>query len=341
MTGIAIELAERGFIPDFVTRLGIRRLLAQRLKRERKRAVGGEGKDALVAAMSASPLAVDTRDANEQHYEVPARFFELMLGPALKYSCALFENQEQSLAGAEEAMLALSCERAGLANGQSILELGCGWGALTLFMAARYPDSRIVAVSNSASQKTCIETRARREDVSNIEVVTCDMNEFSIGREFDRVVSIEMFEHMRNWKLLFHRIADWLRPDGRLFFHIFCHRNTPYFFQVESESDWMSEHFFTGGLMPSYDLPSRFEEDLRVRQQWEVNGTHYARTCRAWLERLDAGRADALRVLEESGNPESAVIQFNRWRMFVMACEELFACRSGKEWFVGHYLMER
>ena len=335
--GVGIELAERGLVPDAVVRVGIRRLLLERLDKERGRV---NERDRFVAAMKSSPLAVSTGDANDQHYEVPTGYFTAMLGPRLKYSCALFEDDTVSLPEAETAMLALTTARAGLADGQDILELGCGWGSLTLFMAARFPNSRITAVSNSHSQRQHIEKVAAASGLANITVITCDMNDFATDQSFDRVVSVEMFEHMRNHALLFQRIASWLKPDGRLFFHVFCHRSLPYFFEDEGESDWMSRHFFTGGLMPSYDLPMSFQDDLVLEDRWRVNGTHYARTCRAWLDNLSANREVALEALAGSGNPEDPRRQLNRWRLFTMACEELFAHDGGNEWHVGHFVMK-
>jgi len=336
---ISVDLVENGYIPDFLTRVGIRRLLGDRLNKEKARGAAGPGKSKLVEQMSQSPLALNTDDANDQHYEVPASFFKLMLGPRLKYSCALFDEKCNGLTQAEEEMLALSCNRATIVDGQTILELGCGWGSLSLYMAEKFPSSRIVAVSNSASQKDFIMARAREMSLDNLQVITCDMNDFSTTDTFDRVISIEMFEHMRNYKLLFKRISSWLEPDGKLFFHVFCHHNMPYFFEVESESDWMSENFFTGGIMPSFDMPDLFSDDLVVEDRWKVNGLHYAKTCRAWLQNLDSAKKQAMDALALSGNPESLVKQFNRWRMFVMACEELFGYDDGDEWHVGHFLM--
>ncbi len=340
---IAVDLVEKGYIPDFLTRIGIRRLLGDRLNKEKARRAHGTGKSELAQKMSQSPLALNTDDANDQHYEVPASFFKLMLGPRLKYSCALYDEQpdegKRNLQLAEEEMLALSCNRAAIHDGHSILELGCGWGSLSLYMAEKYPASKIVAVSNSASQKDFIMARAQELSLDNLQIITCDMNDFSTTDKFDRVISIEMFEHMRNYKLLFQRISNWLEVEGKLFFHIFCHNNMPYFFEVESESDWMSENFFTGGIMPSFDLPDLFSDDLVVENRWKVNGQHYAKTCQAWLQNLDSKRKEAMDALGQSGNPESLVRQFNRWRMFVMACEELFGYNRGDEWHVGHFLM--
>ncbi|MBD3648028.1 MAG: class I SAM-dependent methyltransferase [Pseudomonadales bacterium] len=333
----AIALAEQGFAADFVTRAGIRWLLSQRLRQEKSSSAHME---AIIEGMSHGPLAVNTDSANEQHYEVPAEFFALMLGPHMKYSCALYDDGARCLEEAEAHMLKLTCMRACLRDGMDILELGCGWGSLTLAMAKRYPQSRIVAVSNSSSQKRFIDEQAHHLGLENIEVITSDMNDFETNEKFDRVVSIEMFEHMRNYRLLFKRIRGWLKDDGRLFFHIFCHKDTPYFFSPDTDKDWMARHFFTGGVMPSYDLPERFREHLYPMCRWRVSGNNYARTCQAWLDNLDNNRDAAIEILERGDNPESALIQFNRWRLFVMACRELFAWDDGNEWFVGHYLFQ-
>ena len=317
----------------------MRILLARRLRREcaGSAAQRAERKAALVEAMRAAPVAVHTEAANRQHYEVPAAFFELVLGPRLKYSACLWPEDDTPLAAAEEAMLALTCGRAELADGQRILELGCGWGSLTLWMAEHYPASRIIAVSNAHSQAGFIRARAAERGLGNVDCVVADVREFDPGRGFDRVVSIEMFEHMRNWDALMRRIAGWLLPDGKLFIHIFCHRDCPYFFQAEGAGDWMGRHFFTGGLMPSEDLPRQFQENLVLEEHWRIDGRHYARTCRAWLQRLDAHRAAARDVLSTEYGTAGAARKVQRWRLFFMACEELFAWNGGGEWFVSHY----
>jgi cyclopropane-fatty-acyl-phospholipid synthase len=339
MRTIAIDLCERGLVPDFLMRAGMRRLMATRLREES--ADHGEREferyRRCLAALRQSPVAIDTDRANEQHYEVPAAFFERVLGPRLKYSCGLWETGNSTLAAAEERMLALTCERASLADGQDILELGCGWGSLTLWMAEHYPRARITAVSNSASQREFILARAVARGLGNVRVVTADANVFDTAERFDRVVSVEMFEHMRNYGVLMRRIAGWLRAEGKLFVHIFCHRQLMYPFTVAGEDDWMGRHFFTGGLMPSEQTLLYFQEQLRLEEQWRVSGTHYEKTANAWLERMDANAPQVMAALAGAYGDAESRRWFHRWRMFFMACAELFGYRGGTEWLVAHY----
>jgi len=348
-------LLERGLAPDALIRLQIRRLLAQRLREETRGGVEQQSDylRQLIAQIRSSPIALSTAAANEQHYEVPARFFELTLGRRLKYSSGLWDPACKSLDEAEEAMLALTVERAQIQNGQHILELGCGWGSLTLYMAERFPNATIVAVSNSASQRAFIEARMAQREIINVRIVTADMNTFDalahMSTPFDRVVSVEMFEHMRNYELLLSRIASWMKPEALLFVHIFTHRIFSYPFEVRDAGDWLAEHFFTGGIMPSDTLLLNFQRDLNIQDHWLLSGIHYQKTARAWLEKTNEHRHEILSLFENtygrnlSGASRKAEARkwLIRWRIFYMACEELWGYADGTEWGVSHYLFRK
>ncbi len=329
------SLAERGWIPDSVLLSAMRRMFEARLAQSRGEVASG-AQAAFIASLAEEPVALETEAANEQHYEVPTAFFEQVLGPHMKYSSAYFATPTTTLAQAEEAMLSLTCARADLYDGMQILELGCGWGSLSLWMATHYPKSNIVAVSNSATQRAHIESACRARGITNLQVITEDMNHFSPQTQFHRVVSVEMFEHMRNWPELLRRVRSWLHPGGRLFLHVFCHRQYCYPYVADADS-WMARYFFTGGIMPSFDLLDQFKDDLKVEERWSVNGAHYGRTLRAWLDQMDAQRQDVLPILTTAYGAHDAARWFQRWRMFFLASSAFFHHRGGEEWFVAHY----
>ena len=339
-----IDLCERGLLPDALTRFGIRRLSAQRLRDEG--AADLEAADLrfrrLLDELRRSPIAIETAAANEQHYEVPTRFFELCLGKRLKYSSCYYANGDEDLDTAEEAMLALYGERAELADGQRILELGCGWGSLTLWMAQRFPNARITGVSNSRTQREHILAQAAKRGLGNVEIITCDVNRLELPEgEFDRTVSIEMFEHMRNYGLLLAKLSRWLNDDGQLFVHIFAHRHLAYFFEDREREDWMTRYFFSGGIMPSETLLANFQDHLVLTRQWWVDGRHYEKTSNHWLAGMDASRHEIMALFRTCYGNEQAAIWFQRWRMFYMAVAELFGYDHGREWGVGHYLFSK
>ncbi|MBI1406879.1 MAG: methyltransferase domain-containing protein [Caulobacter sp.] len=289
--------------------------------------------------MRGRPIAEHTDAANEQHYEVPAEFFHLVLGPRLKYSSCLYDGDVRTLAQAEDRALAVTCEHAGLADGQDILELGCGWGSLSLWMAARYPNARIVSVSNSNGQREYIEAQARARGFTNLRIITADANSFEPDGDFDRVVSVEMFEHMANWDLLLGRVRGWLRPEGRLFLHVFSHRAQPYRFSHEDQDDWIGKYFFTGGFMPSHDLIRDFSDLFEVEADWKWNGTHYQRTALDWLANMDREDLAVRRIMKATYGPDAGVWR-RRWRLFFLATAGLFGHRDGQEWGVSHYLLK-
>ncbi|SFW27350.1 SAM-dependent methyltransferase [Luteibacter sp. UNCMF366Tsu5.1] len=340
-----LGLAERGLLPDALIRAGIRRLCEQRLAEcNRGDAEARQYRHRmLIEQLRSAPVAVHTDAANAQHYEVPTAFFQHCLGPRLKYSACYFTDPSATLEQAENTMLELYAQRAGLADGQDILELGCGWGSLSLWMAERYPNARITAVSNSASQRQHIEAECLRRRLLNLRVITCDINTLALPVEaFDRCVSVEMFEHVRNHRALMARIASWLRPGGALFVHIFAHRQAAYLFDTEGTDNWMGRHFFTGGMMPATDTLLWFQEHLRIEDQWLVDGTHYQRTANAWLRNQDERRDEVMTTLTGAyGSAELARLWFQRWRIFWMSCAELFGYAHGQEWLVAHYRFVR
>ncbi|MCO6435731.1 MAG: class I SAM-dependent methyltransferase [Phycisphaerae bacterium] len=335
----AIGLVERGWVPDGVVRSGIRAVIRSGL-RERGRYGGTEQQEAhrrLLAEMAAAPIALNADAANAQHYEVPAAFFGLVLGPHRKYSGCYWPEGVNHLGEAEAASLRVTCEHAELQDGQDILELGCGWGSLSLWMAENYPQSHITAVSNSHSQRTFIEEQCRIRNLTNLRVITADINDFDTDDRFDRIVSVEMFEHMRNYERLMGRIADWLREDGKLFVHIFVHGRCAYLFETVGPANWLGRYFFTGGMMPADDLLPRFQRDLLLEHQWRQDGTHYRKTAEAWLANLDAQRSAVLELFERVYGPHEKQRWMRRWRVFFLSCAELFGYADGMEWWVSHY----
>lgn len=330
----AISVVERAPLPDSVLRMGVGYLVGR--TRERLNTAPPAAGEAFVREMTKFPIAIHTGEANAQHYEVPARFFELTLGPRRKYSCCYYDAPETTLAQAEERALEETALHAGLADGQAILELGCGWGSLSLFMAQKYPNARITAVSNSSSQRAFIEAQAARLGLANLSVITADMNDFTTSGRFDRIVSIEMFEHMSNWRPLLRRLHEWLATDGRVFIHIFTHRNQPYRFDHAEKADWIAQHFFTGGIMPSRQLIHGFPDLFTVEEEWLWSGVHYQRTALDWLRNFDARRDEIDAVLRETYGAEASLWR-RRWRLFFLATEGLFGDSEGREWGVSHY----
>jgi cyclopropane-fatty-acyl-phospholipid synthase len=331
-----------GFVPDFIIRTGIRRLLKERIKDITPNPPQSieEVKNSFINMMKASPLAVQTRDANEQHYEVPTDFYLYALGPNLKYSCAYFEENE-SLEEAEIKMLERTLSMARIRSGDKVLELGCGWGSLTLFTAKKFPECQITGVSNSATQKIYIDQKAKNLGLTNVRIITADMNNFNTEEKFDRIVSVEMFEHMRNYEILLNKISGWLNEHGTLFVHIFVHKSIPYLFEVKDESDWMSKYFFSGGMMPSDDIFHFFQEKFKLVEHVKYNGTHYAKTSEEWLKNTDQNKQKILDLFKIHYGIKDAKKWLEYWRIFFMACAELWKYDSGREWFVSHYLLEK
>ena len=340
---LAIQLAEAGKLPDVLVRKGIRQLVATRLAdiSANDCETGMASLSTFVTNMRGAAIAPVPELANAQHYEVPAEFFHLSLGAQRKYSSCFWMPETKDLDEAEILALNQTCDHADIKDGQSILELGCGWGSLSLWMATHYPNAQITGVSNSNSQREYIMHLAKSMGVTNLNILTADMNVFEAPSTYDRVVSVEMFEHMRNWQVLYGKVASWLKPQGKFFKHIFVHRNTPYLFEAEYDDDWMSRFFFSGGIMPSDDLPLHFQDNLKLAQRWRWDGTHYEKTANAWLQNMDANAELITPVLVQTYGAKDAEMWRNRWRMFYMACAELFGYNNGQEWWVTHYLFEK
>jgi cyclopropane-fatty-acyl-phospholipid synthase len=337
-------LIRKNLLPDFLIRWGIRRLLRLRLEEsgrwepvEKQQ----ERVSQLIQSLRRSPIAVETPAANEQHYEVPAEFYQLALGKRLKYSCGYWPEGVADLDDSEEAMLKLTCERARVKDGLKLLDLGCGWGALSLYLAGQYPRCQVTGVSNSKTQRGYILGQARKRGLKNLRIVTGDINHLELKEKYDRILSVEMFEHTRNYEKLMAKVASWLKPKGLLFVHIFTHKDLAYLFEAKGEDDWMSRYFFTGGIMPSDHLLLYFQEQLALVDHWRVSGTHYQKTSEAWLANMDRNKAVLLEVFAKTYGPQNALWRWCYWRIFFMACAELWGYDGGNEWLVSHYLFQK
>lgn len=337
------QLLEKNLIPDWLIRIQIRRLLDLRLRQQDQGnpIANHQRKMDYIEGLKALPIAIHTASANEQHYEVPSEFFLQVLGPRLKYSSGLWKSPSTSFAESEEDMLRLSVERAELQDGMDVLDLGCGWGSISLYVAEHFPNCKITGVSNSRTQKEFIEARAKERGLKNVEILTQDMNDFQIRKKFDRIISVEMLEHMKNYELLFEKLAGVLKLDGKFFIHIFTHKEFAYPFEVVDETDWMAKYFFTGGQMPSDDLFLYFQKDFQVKKHWRESGTHYQKTSEAWVDNMYKNRAEILPILEKVYGKDQATKWWVYWKVFFLACAELFGYKGGSEWLVSHYLLEK
>ena len=334
MTRFLLSLAESGFIPDVLIKIAARYISNRRLNEKND----DDNKDKIISLLSRGAVAEKTYDANEQHYEVPPEFFNYVLGTNLKYSCSLFDD-EDSLDDAEESMLKLYIDRADIKDGHEVLDLGCGWGSFSLYIAERYPDINVTSVINSSDQIAYIKNEVHKRGLSNIKAFRMDVNNLELNKQFDRIVSIEMFEHLRNYKLILNSLNHALKSDGKLFIHIFCHKKLTYLYEVKNNLDWMTKYFFQGGIMPSKDIFQYFEGELEMINQWDINGNHYSKTCKAWLKNHYKNKKKILDIFDK--HYDEPKIWFNRWRIFFLSCEAFFALNNGKEYFVAHYLFKK
>ena len=341
--GTGIQLAEKGYLSDGLIKFGIRRLLSQRL-REVPAEAGSELQEytlKMIKTLRESPIAVCTEAANEQHYEIPPEFFQIALGKHLKYSSCYYDSGAKNLDDAEAAMLELTAQRAEIKDGMQIMDLGCGWGSFTLWAAKKFPNCTIHSVSNSNPQRLFIEGRAIELGLKNVSVTTADINNFDTEQKYDRIVTVEMFEHIRNYKKVLDKANKWLSVDGKLFVHIFCHKLAPYFFETDGDDNWMGAYFFSGGIMPSNHLLLYFQDQLKIEQHWVVNGTNYEKTALAWLENIDRNQSKVIQILSKTYGEKDAPMWYRRWRIFFLSCAELFGFKDGQEWWVSHYLFKK
>lgn len=340
---VALASLERNLLPDAVVRRLTRLLLASRLRLGYLPSADLQLASLLdfKRSLEDMPIAVETDKANSQHYELPTSFFKLVLGKNLKYSCCYFQDKSSTLEDAENAMLGLYCERAQVKDGQSILDLGCGWGSLSIYIAKKYPNCCITGICNSITQKSHIEEQCRDLQLSNVKIIVADIGKFEMEASFDRVISIEMFEHMKNYKELLKKISKWMKQDSLLFVHHFCHKTFPYHFEDKNEDDWITRYFFAGGTMPSANLLLYFQDDVTVVNHWLVNGMHYARTSEEWLRRMDQNLASIRPIFETTYGKDSATKWIAYWRTFFIAVAELFGYSNGEEWMIALYLFKK
>jgi len=334
------KLVETDFIPETIIRIVVRAMLSQKLKEEQLSTPQKKQERLMqfVEELKLSPIAIETKAANKQHYELPTSFFQLILGPNLKYSCALWNNPQDTLEQAEENMLSLYCKRAEITDGQSILDLGCGWGSMSLYLAKNYPNSKITALSNSSTQREYIENKANQLKLNNLKVITANISEYSTESKYDRIVSIEMFEHMKNYQELLRKLKIWLLPKGKLFVHIFCHKD--YAYNYDSETDWLAEHFFSGGTMPSNDLLLYFQNDFSLSNHWVIDGEHYKKTANAWLANMKKHKKNILSIISSTYGDRETKKWWVYWKLFFIACAETWGYQKGSQWLVSHYLFE-